>query len=1096
MRTKVIESILKKRWNLTVRSACLLAGLLSGAPLFATGVETAPNPMNAEQVRLNVKGVVVDADGNPLIGATVREKGTTSGTITDIDGKFALSVTQGAVLQISYVGMETTEVTVSKASDLRIVLLSDNQLLDEVMITGYQTLSKERSTGAFAQVNAEEFQTQRMESLGALLEGQVAGYADGKIRGVTTMSAVANPLVVIDGFPVENTTINRMGQTTDQFPDLNPEDIESITVLKDAAAASIYGARAANGVIVITTKKAALGKTEISLSTSYAIHPYSYYLGNRTDAADVVGLQRAWAAQSEQLQSGVAGATVVADDLRTNGSYPSKGVDILLDMYTQQISMADGDKILNELASRGYRYYDQVAERTKRDPLYRQYNVRLANRTDRNSFALSTTYWDNRYEVIHHNDKKLGVNLSNSFKVTDWLQADVNVYLKYGKEQGQTFDALTPGFSFLPYDELYDAAGASVAAPSQIDGSRRDLIARYGLRSEVLVPLEEVHRQLTNTKNIETRASGRLNFDLTSWAKYHVMFQYETAEGKTTMLREREAYDVVSTLNNFTSLENNKVVYNLPEGDVLATTNTRNRAYNLRHQLSLNKSFGSNHNVVWILGQEVRESKLEFDDNTLYGYDPELLNWPAYNAASLAYFSGLFGAAQFSYSSNTSQRELLNRFVSFYSNASYSLKEKYTFSGSIRWDRSNLWGTSSKFQNKPIWSVGGSWNVDKESFFKWDAVDRLQLRMSYGIGGNIGRNTAPYLVASYYPAVLSTGLYGYVTAPPNKDIRWEKTTTFNIGVDFSLLRGRLNGAIDFYNKYSTDLLAYINSSPTQGFGYSMLTTNNGEMLNRGLEVTLHTTLLKNKDFRWDATALYALNHNRVKKIHIDATLYNSRLNYPTSYPTEGNPLYGIYAYRWAGLSATGEPQVYDANGNITSDPVRDANAIVYQGTTVAPHNATLTNILRYKDFEFSLQVLLAAGHKLRDTFIPAINMGSGRIVSTHKDILKRWEKAGDENTTQVPRLLFSDNLAEFNTHRTELYGASDLFVYDASHLRINNLSAAYHLPSDWARKVFLKGAKLQFIVENLAVIAFDGRASYALGGKQKPNFVGSLHLNF
>lgn len=1074
---------------------CLAAGLLSATPLLATEATPQAHAQQGDQVQWNVKGVVVDADNQPLLGVLVREKGVASGTVTDADGKFSLNVSQNAVLQISYVGMKTIEVPATESEELRIVLHIDSELLGEAMVTGYQTLSKERSTGAFTKVNAEHFETRRMESLSSILEGQVAGYVDGKIRGVTTMRAVANPLVVIDGFPVENTTLNRAGQTADHMPEINPEDIESITVLKDAAAASIYGARAANGVIVITTKKAAMGKTEISLSASYAYQPYSYYLDNRTDAADIVALQRAWANQNTQLQAGVTGATAVADDLRSNGTYPAKGIDVLLDMYTQKISMAEGESLLNALATQGYRYYDQAIARAKRNPIHRQYNMRLANRTERNSFALSTTYWDNQYEDFHHNDKKLGINLTNSLKLTPWLQADVNVYLKYDKAQGQTFDIFAPGYAFLPYDELW-SNGAAVAAPSQIEASRRDLITRYGLRSEVLTPLNEVHRQLSKTQRLDTRASARLNFDLAPWAKYHIMFQYETGDQKTSTLREREAYDVVATINNFTSLSNGKLVYNLPEGNIMGVNNLRNRAYNFRHQLSLTKQFGTDHHAALILGQEVRESKLEYDDNTRYGYDTELLNWPAYNAASLASFSGLLGAAQLSYSSGTSQRELLNRFVSFYANASYSLQDKYTLSGSIRWDRSNLWGTSSKFQNKPVWSIGGSWNVEREDFFTIKEIDRLQVRMSYGIGGNIGRNTAPYLVASYYPALLSSGLYGAVTAPPNADIRWEKTSTFNLGVDFSLLKGRLHGSLDFYNKYSSDLLAYINSSPTQGFGFSTITTNNGEMLNRGIELTLRGTIFKQQDLSWDASLLYAFNHNRVKKIHIDAAQYNSRLNFPTNYPTVGNPFHGIYAYRWAGLSATGEPQVYDANGNATSQPVRDAKAIVYSGTSVPTHSATLGNTVRYKDVELSVEIMLLAGHKVRDTFVPAINMGSGRVVSTHKDIMKRWQQAGDEHTTQVPRLLFSDNRAEYNTHRAELYSASDLFVYNASHLRFHNLSLAYYLPQAWAKKAFLRDAKVQFIVENLGVIAFDSRASYLLGGKQKPTFVGSIHLNF
>lgn len=1044
-----------------------------------------------------IKGLVLDTNNEPLIGVTILVKGTTRGTVTDYDGKFELEVPKGSTLIVSYIGMRSQEIHVSGTNNYQIIMDSDTELLDEVVVTGYQTLSKERSTGSFAKVNSKALETKRMDNLGSMLEGRVAGYVDGKIRGITTMNAVANPLVVIDGFPVENTSMDRSGRTTEGMPDLNPEDIENVTVLKDAAAVSIYGTRAANGVIVITTKKAKQGKAEISFSSTFTMQPYSYFTGNMTDAADVVALERTWAAQNSKLLAGGASAQGVAADIRDNGALPSKGVDILLDMYSQTIGMDEGNALLNQLAATGYQYYDQMSKYTKRNPFYQQYNLRVGKTTERNSFNVSTSYWDNNYEDVNADDRKLGINLNNTLNVTNWLQADLGIYLKYGEENSQYFNPLNPGFTFLPYDAMVAADGSYLSAPSQNKKERRDLIEQYGLRPEIITPMDELNRQLGKNKIFESRVFGKLKFDFTSWLNYNVMFQYETSDSKLERLRERESYDVVSLLNNFTSEGyNGQVVYNLPEGDILYSNDNTKRSYNFRQQLNFSKRFNDKHDLVWILGQEVRHSKIEYFETSLFGYDPELLTWPAFNEKDLAYFSGLLGTAQLDHNNTTAKRELVNRFVSFYSNASYTFNDRYVLSGSIRWDRSNLWGTSSKYQNKPLWSVGGSWNIDHESFFNIPVIDMLKFRASYGIGGNIGRNTAPYLIAKYYASSIAPGLTGMVLSPPNEDIRWEKTGTFNIGFDFAMFNNRLNGNIDFYNKKSVDLLANINGSPTQGFGYAVLTTNNGAMVNRGLEISLQGDIIRKKEFSWSATLLYSFNKNKVEQISVKAPNYDSRLLMPTSYPTIGKPLFGIYAYEWAGLNAEGDPQVYDAKGNITSEDVRDADAIKYQGTTVPVHSGSLTNLLQYKNFEFSAMVLFSAGHKIRDPFTPAINMGDGRIISTNKDIMNRWQKPGDELHTNVPRLLFTNDTENYNSYRSNLYGYSNLFVYNASNIRINNISLAYRLPKSICEKAFLSSAKLQFNVENVATIAFDNRAHYALGGKVKPNFVWGVYLNF
>lgn len=1076
-------------------SMCLCVGLCVPAVYAQAEPDTAARQATAQSdKKVSIQGVVTDNNGDPLIGATILVKGTNEGTVTDVDGRFRLNVKDGQTLVISYIGMQPAEIAVAPGKkELTIKLEADTHLLDEVMVTGYQTLSKERSTGAFSKVSTEQLELKRMDKLSSMLEGQVAGYVDGRIRGVTTMNAVANPMVVIDGFPVESTTLNKIGQTTESMPDLNPEDIESVTVLKDAAAASIYGARAANGVIVITTKKAKEGKAEVSFSTTLTLHPYSHYNRNRTNAADVIAMERQWAASALSTPEAAA---IQAADLRENGAYPSLGVNTLLDMYTGKISQAEGNKILDQLAARGYQYYDQAEQYGKRNPFYQQYNLRVGKTSDRNSFNFSTTYWKNNYEGVNHSDWKLGINVTNSLKITNWLTFDTGMYLKYGEEKNQSYDLFAPGFSAMPYDALVNPDGTYFTAPSQIDKARRDLIEEHGLYSEDLIPMNELGYGHNQNETFETRAYAKLKLDFTSWLNYNVMFQYETSNSDYESLNEKESNYMRTRINDFTSKSTygNSLVYNLPNGDAFYTQNNSKHSYNFRQQLNFNQTFNERHNLVWILGQEIRHSLIDFNENTVYGYDPELKTWQNFNVKQLAYFSGLLGAAKLDQNSIASSRELLNRFVSFYSNASYTFDDRYVVSGSIRWDRSNLWGTNSKYQNKPLWSVGGSWNIDREQFFHSDFIDMLKLRGSYGIGGNIGRNTAPYLIASYYSSSLVPGMAGSVSTPPNKDIRWEKTTTVNVGIDFAMFRNRLSGSIEYYNKNSVDLLAAINGSPTQGFGYALLMTNNGKMVNRGVELTLNGEIIRKKDFGWNASLLYSFNRNKVKHISVEPAQWDSRINLATSYPMVGNPLNGIYAYKWAGLDENGDPQVYDAKGEITSGPTRDNEALLYCGTTVPVHSTSFTNVLRYKDFEFSALLILNAGHKLRSSNIPSINMANGRITSTAKDIVNRWTKAGD--VTDVPRLLFSNDTENYNTHRTELYRYSDLFVYNASHLRISNLSLSYRVPANWCKKVFLSSARLQFNVENVATIAFDSKAHYDLNGKVKPNYVWGLYLNF
>ena len=1062
--------------------------------------------IEVEQQEKEIKGKVTDKDGMPLPGVSVVIKGTNTGVATDIDGNYILELEdENAVLVFSFVGMISQEIAYRGQELQNVTLITDAKQMAEVVVTGYQTISKERSTGSFSKVSSKTMESRRLSSISDVLEGQVAGYSDGIIRGVSTMNAMASPLYVIDGFPVENTSIDNYGRITENAPELNMEDIESITILKDAAAASIYGARAANGVVVIVTKKAQKGKVKVDFSSTLTWKPYDYYTGNLTNSADIIELEKEWAATNPELNNGLDRAQAEADNRRNNYKWPSAGIDVLLDQYSGVISEDEANAKLTELASRGYQFYDDVAKYAKRDLLYQQYNLSIGKATEKNNFKFSATYKKNREEDIYSKSDQLGLNIMNSLQITSWLKADVGVYINYKKATEQTYDLLSSyyaGFTASPYDRLVDNNGNPATVTSQVNKTVRDNVANYGLYSLDLTPLDELDRNLGKRKEFSNRTYAKLDVKLTPWLSYNTMFQYEYGVNRYHRLNNLESYSTRTTINKFASNSNGTAVYNLPQGDIYYDQNHFSNSYNFRQQLNLNKTFQEQHQITWIVGSETRHSKLEYSDQTRYGYDSDMLSSQYLNQPLLTGgFSGLMNSwASLSSTDLASQSELVNRFVSFYSNAAYSYNNKYTLSGSIRWDRSNLWGTNSKYQNKPLWSVGANWNVNKEDFFDVEWVNMLKVRTSYGIGGNIAKDAAPYLTASYRTSSLVGGVYGSISSPPNPNLRWEKTTTINAGADFSLLNNRLSGSVDVYKKKSVDLLANQQGTPTEGFGYNTLAFNNGSMENKGFEVNLQGDIIQGKDFNWNAGFLLGYNKNNVTKINVEAPFYVLQFDYPQAFPRVNNAFNGIYSYKWAGLNDQGEPQIYDVDGNKTSTDYTNMDNIHFSGTTVPKYSGSIMNGFSYKNFDLSVLLLYAGGHKVRNTNIPKINMadpyGSGIINATSKDIRNRWKQAGDENSTNVPRLLFSGNHMEYNYYRESMYNYSDIHVLDASYVKIHNISLAYHLPSEWCNKLKLGSARVQFNVENLKTFAFEKKAEYMLGAKERPTFVGGVYLSF
>ncbi len=1054
----------------------------------------------------NLAGNIVDEEGEPMIGATVSVPGSPYGTVTDTDGHFSFYIPKecGQVL-VSYVGMESQSVKVSGKDNVKVVMSENKTLLDDVVVTGYQTISKERATGSFTKVTASDLKDKRLSDLSTVLAGEVAGYNDGLIRGVTTMNASTSPLYVIDGFPVEKTKLTGNGNGIEEdLPDLNMDDIESITVLKDAAAASIYGARAANGVIVVTTKKsAAKGKTNVSFNASLTWHPYSYYTGNLASSDLVVDLEKEWASQNPNLTGD--GVKDYAKNMLSQNIYPSSGIRSILNYYAGNISESEMNATLSRLAAKGYNYYDQMEKYAKRDPLYQQYNVNIVNNSVNNLFKASVTYKHDALEDKYSNNQSLGLNLTNSTNFTKWLSLDLGAYFKIGEDNTQDYSVLSPGYSILPYDDLVNADGSNYTKPmsERYNASTLALYQKYGLYNMDITPLDELGRQITTNKELALRTFARLNIQFFPWLKYSASFQYERASYRGEALQNKASASVRGTVNNYAvEAGENSVDYAIPYGDILTRTDQYTSAYNFRQQLNFDKTFSDVHSVTAILGTETIQNKQELHRNKLFNYDSQMLSSSMVNNAAInSGVNGVLGYSSMLESALSASYENVNRYVSVYGNAAYTYDDRYSVTGSLRWDRSNLWGTSSKYQNKPIWSVGASWIISKEKFFHVHWVDYLKLRVSDGIAGNVSKNSAPYMVAGYSNNSHVGGTQGYVQSRANPMLSWEKTNTLNIGVDFAMLKNRLTGTIEYYNKKGTDLLASTMGNPTEGWGYSTYTINNGEMYNRGVEISLSGEIVRAKDFSWRANMTYAYNKNKVTYVNVKAPVYFLQLDYPYAYPVVGNEYNAIYAYKWAGLSEEGLPQVYNENGEKVSDQPTTLDAIVYAGTTTPKYSGSFGTSVSYKNFDLSLQFLFAGGHKVRNAnpaFLACSYSSIGyisNIAGASAGLADRWQKAGDEMHTNVPKAVF----AESDWSASSLYNTyyyADINVLDASYIRLNNISLAYHLPKAVCRSLYMQSARIQANVENPFFWAKSSQVKYQLGGYNATNYVLGIYLNF
>lgn len=1044
---------------------------------------------------VNIDGKILDAEtGMEIPKVSVTLKGSARTVLANDHGTFRFnSLPDDAVLVFSFVGYVTQEVKASNNMTVRMVMALQN--LNEVVVsTGYQTLKKETATGSFGVLSAKDIARRPKINILDAIDGTVPGVQvdlrNNKItmRGINSYNNSYQPLVVIDGFPAINqnlTTVTVAGINGNPgsptvapnagnaiLSQFNPEDIESITFLKDAAASAIWGARAANGVIVITTKRGKRGANTIN---------YGMTLSTAAPA-DFSKLTSMNSSQYIDLEQELVNKGFITDPVAqliaspTNGfrSAPvSEAEEWMFKAKRNPAYAAQRDSALNVLRNRSNQ--DQIRDYLLQNSITRQYNLAFSGGTDNSSYYLSGNYTKDQpiYKSNSGESYNVNSNFTNSF-LNKRINLNTGLAYNYSSAKINTAAVQALGVGRLglaPYDNLVDAQGNRIYRGVTFTKSVSDSLTRTkNLLPWTYNPIDELNYNTTiNTKNA-IRVNASLTGVVTSWLNVSVSGQIQKTIADQVNNQNLNSLDTRELINNSTSAANltnlNFLRVNaVPKGGVYKTSRGTSDDYSLRAQFDVKKDLATDHHFNMIGGTEIRQAKYQASEQTLYGYDEERSSSVA--VSTNVNYNTLLGSTSRLSTPGTVFKNR-TRYLSYYSNAGYNYKERYYISGSVRFDDINIIGLDRRDRAKPLWSAGLRWDAKKERILeKENWISTLSLRGTVGTGGN------PPLTSNNY-TLISTGAvdtytqlpYATTSAPANQNIGWETTKMYNAGLDAGFLQNRVRFSLDMYSKKTYDILMNLPLNST--YGFTTLQMNAGNLSGHGTDLGLSGDIIRSRNWNWGSTLNFSYNTNKVTDSRFPPTAATVGL----ATVTTGYPLDNLFAYRWAGLDNTGQSQIYTADGTIvksTSNTVIKAEDRVYKGRTTAPYFGGYINTVSYKNFELLARITYNLGHKfliqnINESNYPTGNSSSG-LLATSEALVNRWRNPGDENTTSVPGL--SGN----NFNSISRYRYSDINVRDAGNIRFQQVSLNYKVPQLLLRKMpYIKGINLGFTVSNLGLL--------------------------
>lgn len=1026
---------------------------------------------------IDVRGRIINEKGQPVV-ASVQVKGTNKGITTSDNGEFELKGIDGnATLVISGVSIETFEVNVNGRSELALNARIKTAIEENVMVevnTGYQKIPKERATGSFGFVNNSELNRKVGTDILSRLEGVTTGIlfdrrntAQSKlgfdknnimIRGLSTLNgSIKEPLIIVNNFPYEGDINN-----------INPNDVESITILKDAAAASIWGARAANGVIVITTKEGQLNKpVQVSINTNINVFqkPDLFYY-DRISTRDYI-----------EIETFLFNKGFYNGDLTSN-TYPAVTpvVDILARKRAGLITAADSAAQLNTLAGLDVR--NSFSDYFYRRAVNQQYALNITGGSNAVKYFLSGGF-DKNHSVLVGNDLSRATFFSNiSFDLAKNLALNLRVnYNNLVSTNNNPGDFGAPDYEYYkgkqlyPYAQFADANGNSLPTVKDYRAGYTDTAGAGKLLDWKYRPLDELRSADKGTNQKEAILYAGLTYRVLNSLDFQVNYQYQNMNGTQHSYYSDKTYYTRNLINLYSQIQGNNVNRIIPRNGILLMTYSEAVSHIGRAQANFSRVFHRKHDVNAIAGAEIRERVLTSNGEMTYGYNPNTLGVASMDYLTRYPLYGNRGTSTILQVKNFYKGT--DHFVSAYANASYIFDRRFGVSTSVRRDASNLFGVDINDKWKPFWTVGASWNISNERFYKVSFIEFLKLRATYGYQGNVNNSLAPYTIIEYSPTPLplNNSPYAIIRVPANPGLSWENLRQVNLGIDFSMLNRRINGSFEYYNKRSDNLLLTAANDPTTGV--SGLMKNSASMSGSGVETRINTININGRKFKWSSEIGFSSITNKVIDFQADnkgatALLYTSS-NGLTVSTIRGTSPYPIFSFQFAGLDAAGNPQGYLGKqvstnylGIFNQHP--DTAGLVYHGSAIPTKFGFFNNVFSYGKFSLIININYSLGYYTRKQTISYNNLF--QLGAGHPDYYKRWQNPGDENKTTVPSMIYPVS----NSRRDDFYAYSSVNVVKADNIRLQSVRLSYTLDKTVVKKMPFRQVQFYSTIDNIGFI--------------------------
>jgi len=1050
--------------------ACLKGQAISYKITGKTVVLTLKETIADQQpVKYTIKGNVTEKAGSPIYGVAVVIKGTLKGTTTDLNGYYTIDVPEKATLIFSFLGYQKKEINIMGKKVVNVVMEEEAAELAEAVFisTGYQKIKPEQSTGSLATIKAREFNTRvnttdfliglQNKIPGLLINNdiQFEGNSLFQIRGISTIYGNKSPLIVVDGYPTELS-----------IDMINPNEIESVTILKDAAAATVYGARSSNGVIIIERKKAIKGAPVVNFSTTCSFTPKENYDRYRWDK-DASNTLVEWEKINSANLSGTSWNRLTTIDGYTDDYNPAILIMSHWRSNTNAITTEERDQQLAELSS--YNNTKDYSRLFLRTAVTQTYNMDISGGNEHARYYITSNYINNDLTQIKNNNSTFKISGRTTVDFSKRFSLDLTTDFQRSTKKSVTIPEIS---NIYPYERFQDKSGTplSIFYNSRTNPYFNDVIMALGMQDNRYYPLREIDEVSDETHYTNNRITANFRYTLSDELNFTFGGVYESSVTNLKHLASEESAEARQYINQYTGSSSGKLVFNIPQGGFLKQQKSSMDGFTLRAQLNYNKQLLKDHTLNLILGGEIREIVEKSSTAAFFGYNDNTLFSIPVDYKVVESFSGLYlkNNPKLSYSNLFSQKYVNNRYVSAYSNLVYSIKGKYSLTGSIRIDQSNLFGTDPKYKYKPLWSVGAAWNIHKESFMnevEW--INTLKFRTAYGFNGNVAKNSISQVIAAnglntITPNEITSmlSLYSYA----NNGLRWEQTRNFNVGVDFNVLKN-IKGSVDYYIKESTDILATNQIDATKGGSSALM--NIASIRNSGFEIDLHTDWITRNKFNWNMGLVFSYNTSKVKDVYnVSINPSSPSINYLSgSYSDylEGYAVGAMFALRYAGVDNEGLPLMYDSEGNskrffTNSEGLKELD---YMGSSIPVYNTGISNRLDIGNFYFYCMVNLYGGFSVR---LPVPSPYTG--YRPLEGAANYWKQAGDEadpNILPFPRSQYSSYLTY-----------TDRYTVSGAYLTLGDVTASYSLRDlKFVRKSRISNIEIKMQASNLYTIGFN-----------------------